>query len=964
MRIVIDLQACQSSGSRTRGIGRYSLALAQAMARQAGDHEIWLLLSGLFPDTIQPLREAFDGLVPSERIRVWHSAAPVAACHATNAWRLRAAELVREQALAELRPDFVHVSSLFEGFTDDAVTNVGALPEHLPTAVTLYDLIPLVYAGHYLNVPQTRHWYDRKVLALKNADLLLAISAASRQECLELLHIDAARIVNISSAVDARFQVHAYAPEVLHTTRAQYGLVRPFVMYTGGIDHRKNIEGLIQAYADLPMAIRQQHQLAVVCSANPADRTRLMQLAKVAGLAADELILTGFVPDEVLPVLYNDCALFVFPSWHEGFGLPALEAMACGAAVIAANTSSLPEVIGRVDATFDPRDNAAITAKMLQALSDPAFNASLREHGRIQAGTFSWDASARVALDAMAAAHHRRLTTRSLPGMQQRPLRKPKLAFVSPLPPQRSGIADYSAELALELAPFYDIELIVNQDTVEAGALTANFPVRDHRWFDAHAKRYDRVLYHFGNSEFHTHMFALLARHPGVVVLHDFFLSGLLAWREGRDLPGGWSRALYHSHGYHALLHKKDAHARNAARETIMAYPCNLDILNQADGVIVHAAHSRKMAVQWYGEDAGALWKEVPLLRKMPSAVQRSTLRADLGLADDDFLVCTFGILAPTKLNQELLDAWLASPLGQNPKAHLVFVGQNDGGDYGKALLATIARSGAGQRIRITGFAAPELFRTYLGAADVTVQLRTMSRGETSAAVLDCMAYGNATIINAHAAMAELPDHALVKMPDEFSQDELSGHLMRLYSDQELREELGQAAAAFVAHHHGAAKVATQYAQAIETIVDEAPAKRRRTIAAIAGIEDAVPAVPGEQDLVGVATGLSATYAMAQLKKILVDISAAPAAMLPLLRELLAAPPAGYRIEPVRLDAEAMPALFRYAHIQTCEYLGIEAIADDDVVAPVPGDIFIGSQIPPDWRNLGVQTFRHLGDMQ
>src|SRR5690349_9599689 len=104
MRIVLDLQGAQSD-SRFRGIGRYSLALAQAIAREAGRHEVWLALSSRFPETVDALRNDFAGLIPDERIRVFELPGPVAELEPANAWRAQAAELIRESFLAGLRPD-------------------------------------------------------------------------------------------------------------------------------------------------------------------------------------------------------------------------------------------------------------------------------------------------------------------------------------------------------------------------------------------------------------------------------------------------------------------------------------------------------------------------------------------------------------------------------------------------------------------------------------------------------------------------------------------------------------------------------------------------------------------------------------------------------------------------------------------------------------------------------------------
>ena len=133
MRIVIDLQGAQT-GSRFRGIGRYSTALAEAMVRQAGDHDVWLLLNDLLPDSIEPIREAFGKCMPAEHIVSF--AAPAHTHWDTgDFWRRRAAELIRESFLAGLQPDVVHVCSLFEGAQEDAVVSVGRNGTHRGDAV-------------------------------------------------------------------------------------------------------------------------------------------------------------------------------------------------------------------------------------------------------------------------------------------------------------------------------------------------------------------------------------------------------------------------------------------------------------------------------------------------------------------------------------------------------------------------------------------------------------------------------------------------------------------------------------------------------------------------------------------------------------------------------------------------------------------------------------------------------------
>ena len=579
MRIVVDMQGVQSTGSRNRGIGRYSMALALAMVRNRGKHEIILALNGLFPDTIGPIRDAFKGILPPENIRVWHSAGPISFDNPNNEWRRKAAELVREAFLSSIKPDIVHVSSIFEGFMDNAATSVRRLSRYTPTAITLYDLIPYIHPKPYLENPTVKAWYLKKLEYFRHADLWLSISESSRFEGIKYLDLDPERILNISTDADSFFQPTRIPPEVEKTTRQKYGLLKPFVMYTGGIDHRKNIERLIRAFAKLSSNLRKLHQLAIVCSIQPESRRSLEGLVSQQGLRKEDVIFTGYIPEDDLLSLYNLCKLFVFPSFHEGFGIPVLEAMRCGAPVIGSNTSSIPEVIGLKKALFDPYSDDDMREAIEFALSDAEFRSELIRHGKDQALNFSWDKSAQRAIDAM-----ERIVTENenvITGGKTFK-KRPKMAYVSPLPPERSGIANYSAELLPELSRFYEIEVVVAQDVVSDHWVTDNCKIKSIQWFIDNSDRYERVLYHFGNSTFHQHMFSLLTTIPGVVVLHDFFLSGIAAHMDMHGFaPGFWAQELYHSHGYAALyerFHTKDP------TNVIWKYPCSLSVIQNSLG--------------------------------------------------------------------------------------------------------------------------------------------------------------------------------------------------------------------------------------------------------------------------------------------------------------------------------------------------------------------------------------------
>ena len=394
--------------------------------------------------------------------------------------------------------------------------------------------------------------------------------------------------------------------------------------------------------------------------------------------------------------------------------------------------------------------------------------------------------------------------------------RRPILAYLSPLPPERSGISDFSAELLPQLSRHYDIEVVAEQNFISDAWVKANCTIRSVTWFRAHAKRYDRVLYHFGNSPFHQHMFGLLEEVPGIVVLHDFFLAHVISNMEATKYqPGAWSKALYQSHGYTALqqwFHSSEL------ENAIMRYPCNMGVLEKALGVIVHSEYSRRLAIQWYGEGVTDHWAVVPLLRVPSVDLDRAEARRKLNLGKDDFVVCSFGMLGPTKLNHRLLEAWRASTLAQCNNCVLIFVGENDNGEYGTELLTMVSESGLSERISITGWADAATFRHYLAAADMAVQLRTLSRGETSAAVLDCMNYALPTIVNTNGSMVDLPDEGVWKLPDEFSNGELITALEALKQDSARRQQLGENAREIIRTRHAPRHCAAQYAEAIESI--------------------------------------------------------------------------------------------------------------------------------------------------
>jgi glycosyltransferase involved in cell wall biosynthesis len=370
-------------------------------------------------------------------------------------------------------------------------------------------------------------------------------------------------------------------------------------------------------------------------------------------------------------------------------------------------------------------------------------------------------------------------------------------------------------------------------------------------------------------------------------------------------------------------------------------------VLDHATGVIVHSAYSRALADSWYGKSDAILWRNIPLIRGIQGkSIGRKAAREKLGFSETDFVVCSFGMMQLTKCNEHLLDAWLNSLLASEINCHLVFVGESDHGAYGEKILEKIALHQAGKHITITGFVTHDDYCCYLSAADLAVQLRTRSRGESSASVLDCLLYGLATIVNSHGAVAELPDDILLKLDDQFSLEQLSDALNALWQNASLRGQLSQRASAYIETHHAPLQVGKLYYDAIEFFDKSSPKQHyKNLLKSVSRI-----GVPDKHDLAKAAIAIAANQPPTGMRQLLVDISVMvqfdhrtgiQRVVRSILSGLIDNPPCGYRIEPVYSPGGGEP--YRYAHRYAQDWLQCAIPGSDDAIIEVcAGDIFLG----------------------
>ena len=387
--------------------------------------------------------------------------------------------------------------------------------------------------------------------------------------------------------------------------------------------------------------------------------------------------------------------------------------------------------------------------------------------------------------------------------------KRPHLAFVSPLPPLQSGIAEYSAQLLPMLAQYYEIKVIVDQEQVSDPRLDGIFPVCSAEWFEKNADTFDRVLYHFGNSPMHKYMHSLLLKIPGIVVMHDFYL---MDWKVGGRLKES-GNIVIRNHGVRALI--EGAQLDSVAIKN-WSIPANLEVLQNSTGVIVHSVEACRMGTEWYGAGATKDWCVVPLLRPAVDVTShnRAEARTKLGFEKDDLVICTFGHITQTKLGTTLLSAFKACQFPTDQRVKLVFVGEIN--SFYEAEFQIENMSEAGKVSQVTGWVDTHDYLDYLLSTDIAVQLRSMSRGETSASVLDCLTHGIATIVNAHGSMLELDPETVMSISDPFFEIELTQALEKLARDANLRADIGAKAKREIGRLHAPQHCAELYYQAIE----------------------------------------------------------------------------------------------------------------------------------------------------
>jgi glycosyltransferase involved in cell wall biosynthesis len=366
VRIVLD---GRTIADHFPGIGRYTFNLAGALARcLAPGDELVLLHNPRQPNT----RFALAALAERSRLRLL----PVSARNFSLAEQWRLPGLLRQ-----LNATVYHSPYFLMPYRPGC-----------PSVVTIHDLIPMRYPADYSLSTRVVFALGAR-LAVRAARRVVAVSNDGAADLRQRLGVPPARLAAIPEAPDPIFQPQS--AQAIAQVRARYGLPEGYVLYLGSNKPHKNLPRLVRAFIELAPAAGRQ--TALVIAGHWDERYPQARLAAQA--APDRVRLLGPVAPADLPGLYAGALLFVFPSIYEGFGLPPLEAMACGVPVVCSKASSLPEVVGQAALVFDPLSQDDLRTALERALTDGALRADLAQRGLERARLFTWDRAARQTLD-------------------------------------------------------------------------------------------------------------------------------------------------------------------------------------------------------------------------------------------------------------------------------------------------------------------------------------------------------------------------------------------------------------------------------------------------------------------------------------------------------------------------------------------------------------------------------------
>jgi len=566
--------------------------------------------------------------------------------------------------------------------------------------------------------------------------------------------------------------------------------LRPgYIMYTGGGDPRKNVPALIDAYGTLPAEVRERHQLVLVYRLVEAERTIIHERCERLGIT-DDVLVTGFVPDQTLRALYRATHLFVFPSLYEGFGLPIVEASLNGAPVIASNSSSMVELIQDDTLRFDPTRSDEIAGAILDVLARDDLKDVAAAQRMYISETFTWRNSAGAAVEAML-----RVGPGSRRQLSHGPAR-PRIAIVGPLPPQHSGVADYTWRLLPDLARHADIVCVVETENragvpIPPDGISVLTIDEFNKMRRVHP--FDETVIVMGNSTFHHYCWDLLNDMPATVLAHELRYTGLFQSYGSHRL----SDPLFFRHMLAREYGSVDPGLDlNRFLESDTAEDLGIHLV----GPVIDRA-SKFLTTSDYAANVAHLIRPTRASEIMSVGfsypISATPIHVDAPVPP---VLVSVGVQFPTKRTLDLVRA-LSDVRKAIPDVRLRLGGPID--DWYQADVESLAGElGLEAAVSILGRVPKGQLDQEIEAASIAIQLRSTSNGEVSAAVADCMVAGTPVITTNIGAQTELADAGVELLDRTASPSDIAGAIIAILQDDPRRERMAALGAAWASEHN------------------------------------------------------------------------------------------------------------------------------------------------------------------
>jgi glycosyltransferase involved in cell wall biosynthesis len=725
--VTVDARALQDPAFRDRGIGHHGFTLVQHLKKKGlknSSIDLVAVVDPMLPDLKYSHEVIFDDVISFRKSRP-------ADLH------------------INLSP-MTHVSMFGQSeCVDRAVLKIAIF----------HDLIPLQLPHLYLTSAPTRLKYLTNLRWLPCYDLFACNSECTARELRTRLPMLTNRVFTTGIAIRESIGPAA-ALEDKYREEAFPGI--KLVLVAGGGDPRKNVEMVAKvvgevASGEVPL------QLDVLGKYNLAQKSHLRLLFKQAGAEAGRLRFLEDLPDIELGSAYKRAHLVIVPSLAEGFSMPIIEASYFNVPVLASRIDAHVELLGLTDALFSPENEAELSTKLNDYLTDEVRRDELKHHQSTVHQRFNTESVVERFIERIDQARSDVPQDIKSPSVHSNV--RPAIALLTPLRPQHTGVADYANAL---IAPLSELcHLTIGSDAIAAQPIQASCSVIPIESVRNQLRRFDYIIYAFGNSELHLPIFNFALAHRGAGIFHDARMLDFYYWVRG---PEATIRLAASEGVINPSIEKIESWLSEPRKmETYFLS----ELMDAVEPAIVHSQKSQRILSTKYRKPV--VFLPFPIQRSPSPSLSRDNLVADrraarqvLGIDEKTYIITTFGIITKEKGVTELV--WAAQLLRQwGLKFKLVFCGTGVLPEL-MAVRRQALELGLSEVVVLFETAPDEqLFRKYLLASDLAVQLRTHSIGSISGALSDAIAFALPCVATSDLAESLDAPSYVTRIPNEIS---------------------------------------------------------------------------------------------------------------------------------------------------------------------------------------------------